>query len=175
MLLKRYAPNVVDATTAQIKQAVNDTIPKVAPMFWAFRVMVGAGFLMLFIFAASFYYCATREAGNKPWLLKLALYGIPLPWIAAELGWFVAEYGRQPWSIGEVLPTYLSTSTLQTGDLVFSLAGFIGFYTLLLVAELYLMFRYARLGPSSLHTGRYALEKGGASVMSAQPQKSLDI
>ena len=175
LLLKRYTPNVVDATAAQIKQAVNDTIPKVAPMFWAFRIMVGAGFLMLFIFAASFYYCATREAGNKPWLLKMALYGIPLPWIAAELGWFVAEYGRQPWSIGEVLPTYLSTSTLQTGDLVFSLAGFIGFYTLLLVAELYLMFRYARLGPSSLHTGRYALEKGGASVMSAQPQKSLDI
>ena len=74
-----------------------------------------------------------------------------------------------------MLPTYLSTSTLQTGDLVFSLAGFIGFYTLLLVAEMYLMFRYARLGPSSLHTGRYALEKGGASVMSAQPQNSLDI
>jgi len=175
LLLKRYAPNVVDATATQIKQAVNDTIPKVAPMFWAFRIMVGAGFLMLFIFAASFYYCATREAGNKPWLLKMALYGIPLPWIAAELGWFVAEYGRQPWSIGEVLPTYLSTSTLQTGDLLFSLAGFIGFYTLLLVAELYLMFRYARLGPSSLHTGRYAFEKGGASVLGTQPHNSLDI
>jgi cytochrome d ubiquinol oxidase subunit I len=175
LLLKRYTPNVVDATAAQIRQAVDDTIPKVAPMFWAFRIMVGAGFLMLFIFAASFYYCAKREAGNKRWLLKMALYGIPLPWIAAELGWFVAEYGRQPWSIGEVLPTYLSTSTLQTGDLVFSLAGFIGFYTLLLVAELYLMFRYARLGPSSLHTGRYSLEKGGASAMSMQPQKSLDI
>ena len=175
LLLKRYTPNVVDATEAQIKQAVNDTIPKVAPMFWAFRFMVGAGFLMLFIFAASFYYCAKREAGNKRWLLKMALYGMPLPWIAAELGWFVAEYGRQPWSIGEVLPTYLSTSTLQPGDLWFSLAGFIGFYTLLLIAELYLMFRYARLGPSSLHTGRYALEKGGASVLGTQPQQSLDI
>jgi len=174
LLLKRYAPNVVDATTAQIKQAVNDTIPKVAPMFWAFRIMVGSGFLMLFIFAASFYYCAKRQAGQKRWLMKMALFGIPLPWIAAETGWFVAEYGRQPWSIGEVLPTYLSTSTLQTGDLVFSLAGFIGFYTLLLVVELYLMFRFARLGPSSLHTGRYALEKGGASVLGTQPQKSLD-
>ena len=95
---------------------------------------------------------------EKRWLLKMALWGMPLPWIASELGWFVAEYGRQPWSIGEVLPVHLSTSTLQTGDLWFSLAGFIGFYTLLLIVELFLMFRFARLGPSSLHTGRYALE-----------------
>ena len=167
LLLKRYTPDVVDATEAQIQQAAQDTIPKVAPLFWAFRVMVAAGFTMLFIFAASFYYCARRLAGQKRWLLKMALYGIPLPWIAAETGWFVAEYGRQPWSIGEVLPTYLSTSTLGTGDLWFSLAGFIGFYTLLLVVELWLMFRFARLGPSSLHTGRYHFEQGagGAAVI----------
>ena len=172
LLLKRYAPNVVDATEAQIQQATRDTIPGVAPLFWAFRVMVGAGFLMLFIFAASFYYCSKRQAGKKRWLLRLALFGIPLPWIAAETGWFVAEYGRQPWSIGEVLPTYLSTSTLQAGDLWFSLAGFIGFYTLLLVVELYLMFRFARLGPSSLYTGRYALERGDAPAPVAEPQES---
>jgi cytochrome d ubiquinol oxidase subunit I len=164
LLLKRYAPNVVDATEAQIRQAVDDTIPHVAPMFWSFRVMVAAGFTMLFIFAASFYYCARRVADKKRWLLKMALYGIPLPWIAAETGWVVAEYGRQPWSIGEVLPTYMSTSTLQSGDLWFSLAGLIGFYTVLLVVEMFLMFRFARLGPSSLHTGRYAFET------QAQPQ-----
>ncbi|MBI1421812.1 MAG: cytochrome bd-I ubiquinol oxidase subunit CydA, partial [Gammaproteobacteria bacterium] len=121
-----------------------------------------------------FYYCAKRQAGKKRWLLKMALCGSPLPWIAAELGWVVAEYGRQPWSIGEVLPTFLSTSTLQAGDLWFSLAGFIGFYSLLLVVEMYLMLRFARLGPSSLHTGRYDLEKGGAAVLSTQPQKSLE-
>jgi cytochrome d ubiquinol oxidase subunit I len=174
LLLKRYTPNVVDATEAQIQQAARDTIPKVGPLFWSFRVMVAAGFLMLFIFAASFYYCAKRLAGKKRWLLRLATWGIPLPWIAAETGWFVAEYGRQPWSIGEVLPTYLSTSTLQSGDLWFSIAGFVGFYTLLLVVELYLMFRFARLGPSSLHTGRYALEQGGAATLATQPQKPLD-
>ncbi|MDV3238130.1 MAG: cytochrome ubiquinol oxidase subunit I [Gammaproteobacteria bacterium] len=174
LLLKRYTPNVVDATEEQIQQAARDTIPKVAPLFWSFRIMVAAGFLMLFIFAASFYYCARRQAGQKRWLLKMALWGIPLPWIAAETGWFVAEYGRQPWSIGEVLPTYLSTSTLQTGDLYFSLAGFIGFYTLLLIVELYLMFRFARLGPSSLHTGRYDLERSGAAALASQPQQRLD-
>jgi cytochrome bd ubiquinol oxidase subunit I len=107
------------------------------------------------LFAMAFWYCAKRESDSKRWLLKAALWSLPLPWLASELGWFVAEYGRQPWSIAEVLPTHLSTSTLVTGDLYFSIAGFIGFYTLLLVVELYLMFKFARLGPSSLHTGRY--------------------
>jgi len=158
LLLKKYTPDVVDATEAQIQMAVKDTIPRVAPLFWSFRVMVGLGFVMLFIFVMSFYYTARRMEFRKKWLLRLALWGIPLPWISAELGWFVAEYGRQPWSIGEVLPVHLSTSTLATGDLVFSLIGFIGFYTLLLIVELFLMFRFSRLGPSSLHTGRYALE-----------------
>ncbi len=162
LLLKRYAPDVTDATEAQIQQAIRDTIPKVAPLFWSFRIMVAAGFTMLFIFIMAFYYNARRIVENKRWLLKLALFGIPLPWIAAETGWFVAEYGRQPWSIGEVLPTYLSTSSLGSGDLLFSLAGFIGFYTLLLVVEMYLMFKFARLGPSSLHTGRYHFEQNKA-------------
>jgi cytochrome d ubiquinol oxidase subunit I len=174
LLLKRYTEHVVDATEEQIKQAAKDTIPRVAPMFWVFRIMVGFGFLMLFIFAAAFYYCARRVADQKTWLLKLALYGIPLPWLAAEAGWFVAEYGRQPWAIGEILPTSLATSTLGAGDLYFSLAGFIGFYTLLLVAELYLMFKYTRLGPSSLHTGRYDLEKkvaGGPALATPQQAK----
>ena len=79
--------------------------------------------------------------------------------MAAELGWFVAEYGRQPWTISGVLPTFLSTSSgLTRSDLILSLAGFIGFYTLLLVVELYLMIKYARLGPSSLGQGRYHFE-----------------
>jgi len=158
LLLKKYTPNVTDATEAQIRQATLDTIPQVAPLFWSFRVMVGAAFLMLFIFVMSFYYTARRVEHRKTWLLKLAVLGIPLPWIASELGWFVAEYGRQPWSIGEVLPVHMSTSSLGAGDLLFSMIGFIGFYTLLLIVELYLMFRFGRQGPSSLHTGRYALE-----------------
>jgi cytochrome bd ubiquinol oxidase subunit I len=155
LLLKRYAENVVDASEAQIAQAVNDTIPRVAPLFWTFRLMVLLGFWFIVLFAMAFWYCAKRESDSKRWLLKAALWSLPLPWLASELGWFVAEYGRQPWSIAEVLPTHLSTSTLVTGDLYFSIAGFIGFYTLLLVVELYLMFKFARLGPSSLHTGRY--------------------
>jgi cytochrome d ubiquinol oxidase subunit I len=154
LLLKKYAPNVTDASEEQIKMAARDTIPKVAPMFWTFRIMVAIAFIILFIFAATFYYTAKRTIAEKKWLLKLALYSIPLPWIAAEMGWIVAEYGRQPWTISGILPTHLSTSNLDVSSVYFSLAGFVGFYTLLLVAELYLMFKYARLGPQSLHSGQ---------------------
>ena len=65
LLLKKYAPNVTDASEAQIKTAAFDTIPRVAPMFWAFRFMVAAGFMILFIFAASFYYVAKRTIAEK--------------------------------------------------------------------------------------------------------------
>jgi cytochrome d ubiquinol oxidase subunit I len=158
LLLKRYTTNVVDATPGQIKAAVEDTIPHVAPIFWSFRIMVGLGFWFLFVFASAFYLLARRRLHRNRWVLKAALWSIPLPWIAAELGWIVAEYGRQPWSISEVLPTYLSVSSLSAGQLYFSLGGFVLFYTALLVVEMVLMFKYARLGPASLGTGRYHLE-----------------
>jgi len=167
LLLKKYTPNVVDATPQHIKAAVDDTIPQVAPLFWSFRVMVGLGFWFLFIFAAAFFVLARRALSRNRWIMKLALWSIPLPWLAAELGWIVAEYGRQPWSISEVLPTYLSTSSVSAGQLYFSLAGFVGFYTVLLAVELYLMFKYARQGPSSLGTGRYHLESGAAPASAA--------
>jgi len=163
LLLKKYAPAVIDATPAQIVMAANDTVPKVAPLFWSFRFMVALGLLFLFIFSASFYFLIRKKLAPQRWLLKLALYSIPLPWVAAELSWIVAEYGRQPWTISGVLPTHLSASTLQPGSLYFSLAGFLGFYTFLFVIEMALMIKYARQGPSSLHTGRYHGETAGAA------------
>ncbi|MDD5277685.1 MAG: cytochrome ubiquinol oxidase subunit I [Methylovulum sp.] len=159
LLLKKYTENVVDADAAMIEKAANDTIPKVAPLFWTFRVMVACGFTMLFVFAMTFYYCATRVADQKRWLLRMAVWCIPLPWIAAETGWFVAEFGRQPWTISGILPTHLSVSSVSSGQLWFSIGGFALFYTVLLIIELYLMQKYVRIGPSSLHTGRYCHEQ----------------
>ncbi|MBR7459869.1 cytochrome ubiquinol oxidase subunit I, partial [Klebsiella quasipneumoniae] len=78
-----------------------DSIPRVAPLYFAFRIMVACGFLLLAIIALSFWSVIRNRIGEKKWLLRAALYGIPLPWIAVEAGWFVAEYGRQPWAIGE--------------------------------------------------------------------------
>jgi len=121
--------------------------------------MVALGILFLFIFSASFYFLIRKQLAPQRWLLRLAVFSIPLPWIAAELGWIVAEYGRQPWTISGILPTHLSASTLQPSNLYFSLTGFILFYTFLLVVEMILMVKYARRGPSSLHTGKYHWEQ----------------
>ena len=159
LLLKRYTNNVVDATKAQIDLAANDTIPKVAPIFWTFRIMVACGFFMLFIFALAFWF-STKHSIDKPrWFLRLTLWSLPLPWIACETGWFVAEYGRQPWSIAEILPTRLAASTLTPDQVWTSMIGIVLFYTLLLVIEMYLMLRFSKQGPSALHSGRYDLEK----------------
>ena len=155
LLLKKYAPNVVDATPDLLHRAAEESIPRVAPVFWSFRIMVGCGFILLLLFVLAFYFCARRSVANRRWLLRFAVCAMPLPWIAAELGWIVAEYGRQPWTISEVLPTHLSASSLTVGQLYFSLAGFFVFYTLLLIIEVWLMLKYIRLGPASLGTGRY--------------------
>jgi cytochrome bd ubiquinol oxidase subunit I len=159
LLLKRYVENPADATDSQIKEAARNAIPAVAPMFWSFRLMVGMGVYMFILMALGFWYNAKRVIEKKRWLLKAFVISIPVPWIAAELGWFVAEFGRQPWSINDVLPTFLSVSDLTRADLIFSMSFFALLYTVFLIAEMYLMMKYARLGPSSLHTGRYHFEK----------------
>ncbi len=155
LLLKKYVVDVRQSTPEIIEKAVADTIPRVTPLFWSFRLMVAFGFLMLGLFGAALVYSLKGNFAEKPWLLRAALWMLPLPWLSCELGWFVAEYGRQPWTIYGVLPTHMSVSTLSVNSLYGSLAGFIGFYTLLLIVEMYLMVKFAKQGPGSLGTGRY--------------------
>jgi cytochrome d ubiquinol oxidase subunit I len=165
LLLKKYAPDVSKATPEEIHRAALGTIPSVTPLFWTFRLMVGLGFSFLALFGLAFYYSSRNICEKKRWLLLWALFFIPMPYLASELGWFVAEYGRQPWSIYGVLPTWDSVSTLSAGSVVFSLGGFVLFYTFLLAVELYLMFKFARMGPSTLHTGRYDGESAGVRAV----------
>ena len=159
LLLKRYTREVVDATEVQIEKAAHDTIPNVKWLFYTFRIMVVCGLVILFVFVMAFVACASRRVLQYRWLLWASVISIPLPWIACEMGWIVAEYGRQPWSIAERLPTFLSVSTRSVGELYFSLFSFAAFYSFFLIIELYLMLKYIRLGPSSLHTGRYHFER----------------
>ncbi len=159
LLLKRYTDDVTQATESQIQQATRTSIPKVAPMFFSFRIMVASGFLMLLLFALAFYNSNRKKFMEKRWLLKFALYSLPLPWIAAETGWIVAEYGRQPWAIGEILPTHLGVSSLSSGDVLASMLTLAAFYTALLIVEMYLMIKFVKQGPSSLHTGKYHFEQ----------------
>jgi cytochrome bd ubiquinol oxidase subunit I len=167
LLLRPIAPRVVDATEAQIAEAARSSIPKVAPVFFSFRMMVALGmlFLLTFVLACWFSVRGKFESPRTRWFLRWAVLAIPLPWLAAEFGWITAEMGRQPWTIAGILPTSASVSTLTLNDLYFSLGGFILFYTVLFLIEMFLMFKYARLGPSSLHTGRYHHEMPIASTM----------
>jgi len=179
LLLKVYTENPAEATEEMIQLAVKDSIPTVAPLFWTFRIMVAAGFWMLLLLVLGFYFNAKRVIQEKRWLLRLFLFSIPVPWIAVETGWFVAEFGRQPWAIGEVLPTSIAASSLSANDLMISLSGFILFYTLLFIIEIFLMFKFARLGPSSLHTGRYhhEIKQAPAAGMTpaSAPHKPTDL
>jgi len=152
LLLKRIRPDIQNATDAQIGEAANSTIPDVPILFWSFRFMVGFGLWFIALFAMAFWLSAKRRLDRHRWFLRAALYTLPLPWIAAELGWIVAEYGRQPWVIEGVLPTALGVSSTDAGNVLFSLLGFALFYSLLLIVDLYLLVKYIRLGPDMAET-----------------------
>ena len=150
LLLKRVLANPLTATSTDIDQAAASTIPNVPVLFWSFRIMVGCGIYFIALFAYSFWLASKRRLDAKRWYLKLALWSLPLPWLAIELGWIVAEYGRQPWAISGVLPTALGVSSVSSGQVLFSLIGFVVFYTALAVVDAVLMLRYARKGPDGL-------------------------
>ncbi len=159
LLLTRYTDDIPSATDAMVRQAAEDAIPTVWPLFFAFRIMVGLGILMLILLVTAFVKTARRNEYKSRFFLKLCLWALPLPWIANEMGWFVAEYGRQPWSVSGILPVYLSASSLTVTDLYLSIIGFTLFYGVFAVVEMWLLIKFARLGPSSLHTGRYYFER----------------
>ncbi len=146
-LLKRFRPDVQNATQQQIDAAAASTVPDVPVLFWSFRFMVGLGFYFILLFAVAFWLSAKRKLTTYRWFLQAAFWTLPLPWIAAELGWIVAEYGRQPWIIEGVLPTALAVSGTAAANVLFSLLGFIVFYSTLLVADIYLLVKYIKLGP----------------------------
>jgi cytochrome bd ubiquinol oxidase subunit I len=148
LLLKKIRPDVLNASDSEIAQAAWNTVPPVSPLFWSFRLMVGLGFFFIALFAAAFYLASARRLQASRPFLHVALWVLPLPWIAAELGWYVAEVGRQPWVIEGVLPTFLAVSSLSAPNVVTTLVGFIAFYSTLLIVEIYLMVKAIRIGPN---------------------------
>ena len=163
LLLKRYINDPRQATPDQIERAAWSTVPDVPVLFWSFRLMVGLGFFFIALFAALFVITARRRIEQHPQLLRLAVYCLPLPWIAAELGWIVAEYGRQPWIIEGILPTFMGVSSVSTTQVSLSLIGFVVFYSALAVVELFLMFRIARGGPDGWFNHQHANQHADAN------------
>jgi cytochrome d ubiquinol oxidase subunit I len=150
LLLLRYVQNPSEATPAQIDQAAWSTVPNVPVLFWCFRIMVAIGLFFILLFAVAIYLSTLHRFEQTHWFLRIAVCSLPLPWIAAELGWIVAEYGRQPWAIDGVLPTFLGVSTRPAGNVIASLTGFVLFYSALAAVEVFLMTRMIRRGPEGL-------------------------
>ncbi|MDP1788886.1 MAG: cytochrome ubiquinol oxidase subunit I, partial [Rhodoglobus sp.] len=148
LLLRRFVDDPRTATPEQIREAALSLVPDVPTLFWAFRFMVGIGFFQILLFVLAFWFASRRSLDRHRWFLWMALCSLPLPWIAAQLGWIVAEYGRQPWIIEGVLPTFLGVSTLPARNVWMSLSGFVVFYTGLAVIDLVLMVKYIRIGPA---------------------------
>ncbi|MFZ6763768.1 cytochrome ubiquinol oxidase subunit I [Pseudoroseomonas sp. WGS1072] len=149
LLLKRYRQDIGNATGEEITQAAFDTVPGVAPLFWSFRIMVACGFYFILYFAIAFWLSCRHQLGDSRTFNWIALFSLPLPWVAIEAGWFIAEYGRQPWAVEGVLPTFYAASGLTLTDLAISLTFFLVVYTALAVVMVLLMLKVIKAGPSA--------------------------
>ena len=109
-LAQRYAPDqdltkITPATLpAVLDKTARASIPNVFVEFWAFRLMVGLGLLFVLVFAFAAYYSLKNRLEQNRWVLKAAMWAIPLPVLACEYGWITAENGRQPWTCSACCP-----------------------------------------------------------------------
>jgi cytochrome bd ubiquinol oxidase subunit I len=151
-LLKKYVADPRTADQALIQKAALDTIPNVPLMFWLFRFMAGLGFYFIGFFALTFYLVNTHKTGFRPYLW-LCVVSMPLPWIAAEMGWMLAEFGRQPWAVEGFLPTFMGSSSLTATQIWITIIGFTLIYGTLAVIMVSLMARTINKGPYAAKFG----------------------
>jgi cytochrome d ubiquinol oxidase subunit I len=122
--------------------------PPVLPTFLGFRVMVALGFYFIVVTFLGWRKARRGKLEASRVYLKVMLYGIPLPYIAAQSGWVVTEIGRQPWIVYNVMKTADGVSaTLQPGQVITSLIGFTLLYGLLAAVDIYLLAKYSRANP----------------------------
>jgi len=122
-------------------------IPPIPLTFYSFHIMVALGFYFILLFAVFLFYMYKNKIDDKKWLLRIALWSIPLGYLASQLGWVVAEVGRQPWAIQDILPVHKATSNLETSAVVVTFILFAVLFTALLIAELRIMTRAIKNGP----------------------------
>lgn len=158
-LLEKFTNNVMKATPADFKKVAAYALPDFMVAFWTFRVMLACWGVMFLLTILGVYFVIKNTLEKHRGFLRICLYSIPLPWIAVECGWVLAENGRQPWIVHYFMPTFLGPSSVSVDTLITSITFFIIFYAALLILELFMMFKFARKGPSSLHLGRYHFEK----------------
>ena len=123
-----------------------DTIPPVPLVFYSFRLMVGLGMLFVLLFICSWWYAKKRKFEKFKFIPYLAIACGPLAYIASQCGWIVAEVGRQPWVVQNLMPTNVAITRIASGWVVTTFWMFAILFTLLLIAEIGIMFTQIRKG-----------------------------
>jgi len=124
-----------------------DAVPNVALTFYSFHTMVGLGTWFLILFILVLYFAMINEIEKKRWLLYAALWSIPLAYVAQECGWIVAEVGRQPWAIQDLLPVGMAASNIASSSVMLTFWLFAVLFTGLLIAEVKIMLTQIKNGP----------------------------
>ncbi len=124
-----------------------DIVPNVGLVFYSFRVMVGLGFFFILLFAVNLWLWKRGRLERYRWWLRIMLWSIPLAYLAGMAGWVVAEVGRQPWTIQDLLPTVASVTRLNTSAVIVTFFLFAVLFAVMLVAGAMIMRKQIRLGP----------------------------
>jgi cytochrome d ubiquinol oxidase subunit I len=143
--LSLLAYHSTSATVKGLKDFPKEERPPVALTFIAFRVMVGLGFFFALVTVVA--WLKRKKIADSPWLLKLLLFSIPLPYIALQAGWIVTEVGRQPWIVWGLMKTKDAVSPIAASQVGVTLAAFIVVYALLGATAFYLIAKHVRRGP----------------------------
>lgn len=128
-------------------EKAEDLIPSVPLTFYAFHVMIILGGYFILLFVVVCYMGKKQKLEHARWLLWVALLSIPLAYVASEAGWMVAELGRQPWAIQDILPVTAAVSSLPTSSVQFTFFLFLLIFTVLLIAEVGIMLKAIKKGP----------------------------
>ncbi len=124
-----------------------DVIPDVTASFYSFHLMVILGFLFIMIFSVSLILLFKGTISDNKWFLWVALFSIPLPYIASELGWFLTELGRQPWIIQDLMTVKKAVSQISTGSVITTFILFAVLFTALFISEVSIMLKQIKTGP----------------------------
>jgi len=145
-ILSFLAHHDFNAEVRGLNDFPKDERPPVFLTFFGFRAMVGLGTLFIVLMIVG--WIKRNQLVDSPRYLKLMLYSIPLPYLAIEMGWMVAEVGRQPWIVYGLMKTSDAASPVAGYQVLISLVGFVLVYTLLGAAGFYLMAKHAKNGPA---------------------------
>lgn len=159
-VLSYLAYGDLNAEVKGLKDFPKEDRPPVLPVFLSFRAMVGLGSFMALATVLSAFFAWRGTIDRQRLLLRLMLYAIPVPYLANQLGWLVAEVGRQPWIVYGVLRTSDAVSqSITVSQVVISLTGFTLLYGGLGVIDIYLLTKFARKGPEQGPAAQPALKE----------------